>query len=61
MLYNYETKTNFGFSNATRLNENFFRKSDVSRNFDLLRPVPLNVYFGLFFSKSKSFGEKISS
>ena len=25
------------FSNATRLNENFFRKSDVSRNFDLLR------------------------
>ena len=27
------------FSNATRLNENFFRKSDVSRNFDLLRPA----------------------
>ena len=31
------------FSNTTRLNENFFRKSDVSRNFDLLRPAgPLN-------------------
>ena len=27
------------FSNATRLNEIFFRKSDVSRNFDLLRPA----------------------